>query len=518
MYQGQPIGNAGVTYTFSVYIKPYNSPTQDFKLGYRVDSDSQPGDLYLTTSVIEDNLPNGWQRVSATVTIGTNPSLDFGQMLIGPVNGYTSTKDEGYYIWGYQVEVGAFATSYIPSTDTFTSRASNATYSDETGIIRTAPVNGARYGYNYDGRKWVETGLILEAAATNLTGNFVNIGTGAVLWSTGQGLTPELTTAVTAPDGTMTAVKLKEITTASGASASFYKPVAGTANTQRCLSVYAKAGEINMIRMYFDGTTPLCGQVIYNLSLGTIHIAQSPNATDRWGIEPVGNGWYRCWFSGTVTGGQTTYYWHIDTVDGSGNIGHNTVAGNGCYLWGPQMEYGPVPTSYIYTADSAVTRAADVASSVAGTRDNDIVEMIDAEDVIGQQQGTVYTEWENSGTFGGVFELWDSGTNGIDLRSNGTYYLNDNTSVTWGSSPGTGVFVKTALAYDTTSVLDTRSAFNGTLGGGNASNIWYQHLTKIRFGSIDFNPAYQLNGHIKNFRLYQERLTDAEITALTENN
>jgi len=131
----------------------------------------------------------------------------------------------------------------------------------------------------------------------------------------------------------------------------------------------------------------------------------------------------------------------------------------------------------------------------------------------------VYTEWDTaSSAFAGVFELWDSGTNGIDLRSNGTYYLDNNTSVAWGSAATANTFYKTALAYDTTSVLNTKTAANGTPGAANNTYTWQQYLTKIRFGSIDLNPAYTLNGHIKNFRLYQERLTDAEITALTENN
>jgi hypothetical protein len=56
------------------------------------------------------------------------------------------------------------------------------------------------------------------------------------------------------------------------------------------------------------------------------------------------------------------------------------------------------------------------------------------------------------------------------------------------------------------------------LQSGNASNIFDLHLKDIRLGSIDFNPAYQLNGHLKSFKLYPSRFVDAELTALTENN
>ena len=88
------------------------------------------------------------------------------------------------------VGIDAHFTSHIPSDTRFTSRASTATYFDESGILKTAPINGARHGYsspylhqsfNHDAsglgmrydeiapRSAVETGLIMETdAATNL--------------------------------------------------------------------------------------------------------------------------------------------------------------------------------------------------------------------------------------------------------------------------------------------------------------------------------------------------------------
>ena len=191
------------------------------------------------------------------------------------------------------------------------------------------------------------------------------------------------------------------------------------------------------------------------------------------------------------------------------------------YLWGKQIETNELTSHIVNNASTGtVTRSADVASSVAYTRDNDIVEIYDAEDLIGQEQGTVFTEWsqnEPSGGFGGVFELWDSGTNGIDQRTNGSFYVTNNYSISYGSLPPVGEVQKTALAYDSTSVLDSQSAINGTLQGLNTVHTWNMHLTKIRLGSIDLNTSYQLNGHLARFKLYSERLTNEEIKALTEN-
>jgi hypothetical protein len=66
---------------------------------------------------------NGWYRITATATLGSNEVL---QILFTGSNGQT------IYVWGAQVEAGAYATSYIPTLGSASTRGSDA--ASKTGI------------------------------------------------------------------------------------------------------------------------------------------------------------------------------------------------------------------------------------------------------------------------------------------------------------------------------------------------------------------------------------------------
>ena len=156
---------------------------------------------------------------------------------------------------------------------------------------------------------------------------------------TGVTITPDATVA---PDGTATADRL----TCTGGAAVFrsVQETVASAGVGRVFSVYVKADTQNFVQLVFNGTAASWAN--FDLASGVIGSGGTDGTPT---ITNVGNGWFRCSISTTVTtvqGGRIVPVTSATSVRAEANTLTTSL-----FIWGAQLENGSVVTAYQRVTD-----------------------------------------------------------------------------------------------------------------------------------------------------------------------
>jgi len=379
-------------------------------------------------------------------------------------------------------------------------RATTGTFIGSNGLIQTAAIDAPRFTHDPVTREL--QGLLIEEARTNLvlySDQFENS-----VWSKAAVTVTE--NEENAPNGTATADKIFEKTDnaqhfleQSGlpTSAGFY--------TQ---SIFLKAGTIEDCALSVVHLGEIVGTstVNVNLSLGTIsgatHLIISTS------IKELSNEWFRASITYELTGAATSVRMRVFAGLSSVRVG-NTA--NFIYIWGAQAEEGSFPTSYIPTAGTQVTRAADACERVLGDEFNNEAFSYYYEFYFDKDKIT-------SNPYSPDFDL-STGDGRISFRFGGIGGVgaalqivrnDDSTNLSFSVSDLTDKsFNRVSASFTATQAI---ICVNGTPSTFTLTGL-FTNVDRLRLG--DQNNLGRSNTIQKDFRLFPTALSEAELIALT---
>lgn len=361
------------------------------------------------------------------------------------------------------------------SGDLSVTRATTATRVNSAGLIESVASNVPRLDYTNS----TCPSLLVEPQRTNLLTNSDGLIT---TYPTRGG---NIVQAATPINGFVNSVEFQNNLTASF----LYKSFGTTSGTTYSISAFVQMNDNSAPNPSSNNTSGdfsliISGEFATNLNV------------DRIGTSNV----YR------VSGRFTS----INVNANYGVIKFTTQTAKGFKVTGYQLETASYATSYIPTVASSVTRNADVISKTGAT------------DLIGQTEGTIYSEVNFTASNLSdrmIVNLSDNTTNnwifirtsatvsnGIRFRiANGAALQFDYNS----SAISTGVH-KLCLSYK----LNNISVYIDGVKVNSSTTATIPATSKINIGCMHDNTL-QFNDKIKSVSLFKTQLTDAECIALT---
>jgi hypothetical protein len=374
------------------------------------------------------------------------------------------------------------------------SRASTATRVNASGLIESVASGVPRL--DYQGSTCPK--LLLEPQRTNAQ-TYSEDFSQAKYTKTDCTISTNVT-ATNDPSGTTNSDKLVEAVTTGGQHYIYFSAQTG-ANQETQISIFAKAAERTEFLLWESAITN--AQARFNLSNGTIAASSSGNASNLVTTVPTitnyGNGWYRCTLNfKTASGGGTV---RVQLYNGSTSYNGNGTSG--IYLWGLQEEVNvSYATSYIPTTSAAVTRLADAASKTG------------ISSLIGQTEGTIYTEIDyiniNSNNVGVIAQI--TGTiNAAIFRIGLDIYGSAAGSVLFSYPQTTFGKLKIAFAYKSG---NSALYVNGVQKATSSTSLTFGSFSNLYLGN-NSGGSEKESLPISQALLFTTRLTNAQLAELT---
>ena len=382
------------------------------------------------------------------------------------------------------------------SGDLTVTRATTARRVNSAGLIESVAVNVPRLDYLNS----TCPSVLVEPQRTNLQ-TYSEDFSNAVWIKVGSTVATNTTVS---PDGTTTGDKLTEDTSTGLHTAAI--SVGQATGGDYTFFVFVKAN--GRTKFQLAEAFSIGGTVNFDLIAGT---ATTTAPAKNGKIENYGNGWYKCSATWTFLSATTTvlYLNLLNNANSNSYTGDNT---SGVILWGGQLEAGSYSTSYVPTVASAVTRNADVINKTA----------ISA--LIGQTEGTLYTEIKVNKLIGTAsryilhvsdgtvnnriyIAFSDASSNVLRARifSGGTLQCSIDTS----AITTTGTY-KLAMAYKNNDIV---FYVNGVQIGTDATAT-IPTCSRVDIGQ-NYAGASQLSDNVSLSTLFKTRLTNAELVELT---
>lgn len=448
-------GNASTNYISSIWIR---RRTGTGEVTYYKPNDS-------ASTNIGPSLTGSWQQFSA-ISAGA-PTTAWLDLVI-------ATSGDAIDIYAATVSAVTYETT--PRTG-------------DQVITTSAAYYGPRI--DYDPNTLAVKGLLIEEARTNVAIWGEDLSNAGWAWTTnGNSVTANATAG---PAGTTTAALITP-TAGSGLHRSERGISGFSLGATVSLSIFAKPNGYNNIQLGVYDTAYHGAN--FNVSTGAV---ANTDAGVTATIKPAANGFYRCTITYT-TAGATTLYWEA-YVRPNGTIDFNTWVADGTsgiYVDKAQMEVGSFATSYIPTAASSVTRAADVVqftgtalTALQGSAGSAITETISLSDtspasITNLIRGTNSILYRDTTGKTGT----TNGTTALLTAAAPTWNVSLRNGLAWSAAGRSLVYTSGAVATDANAVSNGGTLYLGSNNGSAVENGWY-----------------------KSFAIYNQRLSDATLQA-----